>query len=89
MPQAFGVTLYSKQSKQFDRVLGILKRAEDRGQSPYPHHKLLSSMSRYVSSKELKEIVTTLDEQRDIDIILNFENRKGAFYRLHRKAPSP
>lgn len=68
MPKAFRGGLYSKQSKQFDRIIDTLKRAKGRGKNyPLPYHKLLQSMSRYVNTKELKEILGTLVEQRSIE----------------------
>jgi len=68
MPKAFRGGLYSKQSRHFDRVIDTMKRARRKGKNyPLPYHKMLQGMSRYVNTKELKEILSTLVEQRTIE----------------------
>jgi len=81
MPKAFRGGLYSKQSKHFDRVIDIMKRARRRGKNyPLPYHKMLQSISRYVNTKELKEILGTLIEQRTIE--RGYSAKGGEVYSL-------
>ena len=81
MPKAFRGSLYSKESRHFDRILDILKREKLRGKHyPLPYHKLLKRMSRYVKTKELKEILRTLEEQRTIQVGLG--GKGGEVYSL-------
>lgn len=67
MPKAFRGKLFSKQSRLFDRILDTLKRANRQKKDyPMPYSKLLKKLSRYTATKELKEVLTTLIEQKTL-----------------------
>jgi len=82
---AFRGTAFSKSSKDIDRILGYLMREQGKGNLPVKHSLLLKRNSHYLNATEFKEVINTLVEQGDVEVI-TIKGTKGLLYNLKEKA---
>ena len=81
---AFRGTAFSKSSKDIDRILGYLMREQGKGNLPVKHSLLLKRNSHYLNATEFKEVINTLVEQGDVEVI-TIKGTKGLLYDLKEK----
>ena len=85
MHLAFRGTAFSKSSKDIDRILGYLMREQSKGNLPVKHSLLLKRNSLYLNATEFKEVIDTLVQQGDVEVV-TIKGTKGLLYDLKEKA---
>ena len=85
MHLAFRGTAFSKSSKDIDRILGYLMREQSKGNLPVKHSLLLKRNSHYLNATEFKEVIDTLVQQGDVEVV-TIKGTKGLLYDLKEKA---
>ena len=79
---AFRGTAFSKSSKDIDRILGYLLKRSSKDSTPIKHSLLLKRNSHYLNAQEFKQVMDTLIEQGDVEMMASWGSIRGIHYQL-------
>ena len=82
MHLAFRGTAFSKSSKDIDRILGYLLKRSSKDSTPIKHSLLLKRNSHYLNAQEFKQVMDTLIEQGDVEMMASWGSVRGIHYQL-------
>jgi hypothetical protein len=82
MHLAFRGTAFSKSSKDIDRILGYLLKRSSKDSTPIKHSLLLKRNSHYLNAQEFKQVMDTLIEQGDVEMMASWGSIRGIHYQL-------